>query len=120
MHCSECHNPHTPGPVLREEEPPVAAESGVVTKPLVAVPAVASKCAKCHGRLGEGVRRSPPLAGMEVEVFMEKMRMYQAGASDSKIMIRFAKAMSDEDLAVLAAFYAGLPADPASDADVAE
>jgi cytochrome c553 len=110
MQCIECHDPHTPGPVVREEvtpvtEPPVA----VAAEAAVAMPPGASKCAKCHGRQGEGVKKNPALAGMESAVFIDKMEMYRSGTGDSKAMIRFAKALSDEEIAVLAAYYESLP-----------
>jgi len=38
------------------------------------------------------------------------MQMYRSGAGDSKIMTRFAKALSDEEIAELAEYYQSLPA----------
>ena len=108
MPCIECHDPHAPGPVAREEvttavKPPLAATA-------VAAPAGAKKCAKCHGKQGEGVKKNPALAGLESAVFMDKMQMYQSGGGDSKIMTRFAKALSDKEIAELADYYQNLPA----------
>ena len=100
MPCIECHDPHAPGPVLREEPPTVAAAP---------VPEAAPKCAKCHGQFGEGIRGNPPLAGLDSAVFTAKMEAYRAGDSESKIMIRFAQALSEEEIAELAAYYASLP-----------
>jgi cytochrome c553 len=100
MPCIECHDPHAPGPVLREE--PAVAVAQVV-------PEVAAKCAKCHGKLGEGVRNNPPLAGLDSVVFTARMEAYRSGDSDNKIMIRFAQALSEEEIAELAAYYASLP-----------
>jgi len=102
MPCIECHDPHAPGPVARE----VAAAPAV--SPQVTAPAGASKCAKCHGKLGEGVKKNPPLAGLDSAVFIDRMQHYRSGG-DSKIMTRFAKALSDEEIAELAAFYENLP-----------
>ena len=110
MPCIECHDPHAPGPVAREEitttvEPPLAETA-------VPAPESAQKCAKCHGKQGEGVRKNPPLAGMPTAEFTEKMEMYRSGASESKIMIRFAQALSEEEIAELADYYESLPAAP--------
>ncbi len=107
MQCNECHDPHSPGPVAREEfttvvEPPIASKA-------VAAPDGAKQCAKCHGKEGEGVKKNPPLAGMAAADFMEKMQMYRLGGGDSKIMIRFAKSLSDEETLELAAYYESLP-----------
>ncbi len=108
MPCVECHDPHAPGPVAREEVT-TAMESAVAATD-VAAPPGAKKCAKCHGKQGEGVKKNPALAGLESAVFKDKMQMYRSGGGDSKIMTRFAKALSDEEIAELAAYYESLPA----------
>lgn len=104
MPCIECHDPHAPGPVAREEA------TGIAQAPAVAAPEAASKCAKCHGKQGEGVKKNPALAGLESAVFTDKMQVYRSGGGDSKIMTRFAKALSDEEIAELAEYYQSLPA----------
>lgn len=106
MPCIECHNPHSPGPVLREEEMTTGAEAGLVA----VIPDSAKKCSKCHGKQGEGVKDNPALAGLDPAVFIERMNTYRSGAGGSKIMTRFAKSLSDEETAELAAYYANLPA----------
>jgi len=108
MPCIECHDPHSPGPVAREEiattvEPSLPAAA-------VAAPDAAKKCAKCHGKLGEGVKKNPALAGVAAGEFIEKMNRYREGGGDSKVMIRFAKSLSDEEIAELAAYYESLGA----------
>ncbi len=111
MPCIECHDPHSPGPVVREDEtaimePPAAS----TTEPAFPAPPGASKCAKCHGKQGEGVKKNPALAGLDPAIFIDKMQMYRSGAGDSKIMTRFAKALGDEEITGLAAYYESLPA----------
>jgi cytochrome c553 len=108
MPCIECHDPHAPGPVAREEVT-TAVESAIAATD-VAAPPGAKKCAKCHGKQGEGFKKNPALAGLESAVFMDKMQMYRSGGGDSKIMTRFAKALSDEEIAELAEYYQSLPA----------
>ena len=110
MPCIECHNPHAPGPVAREEVT-TAVESALAATD-VAAPPGAKKCAKCHGKQGEGVKKNPALAGMEAAHFVEQMNLYRSGAGDSKIMTRFAKALSDEEIGQLAAYYESLPPPP--------
>ena len=113
MPCIECHDPHAPGPVAREEKAVIAqAPAGAMPEAAAAMPAAASKCAKCHGKQGEGVKKNPALAGLDSAVFTERMQMYRSGAGDSKIMTRFAKALSDEEIEELAAYYESLPAAP--------
>lgn len=109
MPCIECHDPHAPGPVLREEEtaPPVASAESAVT---VEMPDSARKCTKCHGKQGEGIKNNPALAGIAASEFIEKLNLYREGSGDSKLMIRFAKSLSDEEIAELAAYYESLGA----------
>ena len=106
MPCLECHDPHAPGPVAREEITTTVEPSLPATA--VAAPAGAKKCAKCHGKLGEGVKKNPPLAGIAASDFIEKMNFYREGGGDSKVMIRFAKSLSDEEIAELASYYKNL------------
>ena len=108
MPCIECHDPHAPGPVAREEVT-TAVESAVAATD-VAAPPGARKCAKCHGKQGEGVKKNPALAGKEATRFIEQMNLYRSGAGDSKIMTRFAQALGDEEIAELAEYYQSLPA----------
>ena len=106
MPCLECHDPHAPGPVAREEIATTVEPSLPATA--VAAPDGAKKCAKCHGKLGEGVKKNPALAGIAAGEFIEKMNLYRDGGGDSKVMIRFAKSLSDEEIAELAAYYESL------------
>jgi cytochrome c553 len=110
MPCIECHDPHAPGPGAREEVT-TAVESAIAATD-VAAPPGAKKCAKCHGKQGEGFKKNPALAGMEAARFIEQINLYRSGAGDSKIMTRFAKALSDEEIGELAAYYESLPAPP--------
>ena len=109
MPCIECHNPHAPGPVVRADEAETVASPDSPTAVRInAAPPGASKCAKCHGKQGEGVKKTPPLAGLESAHFIEQMIMYRTGGA-SKIMTRFAKSLSDEEIAELATYYESLP-----------
>jgi cytochrome c553 len=107
--CKTCHNPHSPTvEELDETVPAETTAAEVITEP----PAVAAKCLKCHGRMGQGRRNNPPIAGFSEERFTELMNQFKAGVGKSKAMIRYAKALSDEDIAALAQYYAGIPASP--------
>jgi cytochrome c553 len=110
MPCIECHDPHAPGPVAREEIATTVEPSLPATA--VAAPAAAKKCAKCHGKLGEGVKDNPALAGIAASEFVDKMNLYREGGGDSKVMTRFAKSLSDEEIAELAAYYESLGSGP--------
>jgi cytochrome c553 len=111
MPCLECHDPHSPGPVLRDDgvaDATAAPEFGV---PGSAIPESARKCTKCHGQEGEGVKKNPPLAGIAAARFVERMQLFREGGGDSKIMTRFAKSLSDAEIAGLAIYYEQLGAD---------
>ena len=100
MPCIECHDPHSPGPVLHEEEVSEAA--------IAAIPEAAKKCTKCHGQRGEGFKDNPALAGLKAAEFVERINVYRAGGGNSKIMTRFASDLSQEEIAELAAYYESL------------
>lgn len=105
--CKTCHNPHAPTVEELIEEP---AAEGAIAPVEVAPPAAAEKCLRCHGNKGQGRRKNPPIAGMESALFIELMNKYKSGDADSKIMIRYAQALSDEEIAELARYYEALPA----------
>ena len=108
--CYTCHNPHSPS----NKEPPAeeGAQALTVTGPPGGLPEAVSKCAKCHGKQGQGRNKTPALAGMEAAVFIELMNNYKSGESDSKSMIKFASRLSDEEIAELARYYESLPVPP--------
>jgi len=103
--CKTCHNPHSP----TVEE--LLAEVARVEPP-ADLPDAVAKCLKCHGDQGQGRRKNPPIAGLETTVFIEMMNNFKSGASDSKTMNRYAKSLTDEEIAELARYYEGLPAIP--------
>lgn len=107
MPCLECHDPHSPGPVLREEEAVPGAAPADATA-AVEIPDIARKCTKCHGKQGEGVKKNPALAGLEAARFKEQMNVYREGGGDSKVMTRFAKSLSEAEIAELATYYESL------------
>jgi predicted CXXCH cytochrome family protein len=104
--CKTCHNPHSPTVEELLEEASVAVAG---TEAIVAPPAAAAKCLKCHGKQGQGRRNNPPLAGLNSAAFIEMMNQFKSGATDSKTMARYAKSLSDEEIAELARHYEGLP-----------
>ena len=99
--CHTCHNPHSPAD-MQEEENPVNASAAI------SAPALVSKCSKCHGQLGEGVKKNPALAGMDPAVFVERINLYASGAREHKIMTKLAKSLSEEEIQELASYYGSL------------
>ena len=82
----------------------------LVSLPVHAGDAVAGKaksesCAQCHGEDG---KEDPALAGMAEGNFTKAMKAYQSGERTHKKMQKAANALSDADIADLAAHYAGM------------
>lgn len=78
---------------------------------------MADTCSGCHGTNGvPAVNYIPALAGLSVEEFTEAMVAYRDGARRATIMNRVAPAFSDEEVAAMAAYFAGLPKPAVTDA----
>jgi cytochrome c553 len=69
---------------------------------------MASKCSGCHGKMGEGKKKNPPIAGIEEGTHVKMLQDYKNGARDHKAMMRAVAKMSDQDMADIAAYYATL------------
>ncbi len=69
---------------------------------------MASKCSGCHGKMGEGKKKNPPIAGMDEAAHVKALQDYKSGARDHKAMMRAVAKMSDQDMADIAAYYATL------------
>lgn len=67
---------------------------------------LASNCVVCHGPNGKGSRKIPKLKGLDHQDIMESMRGFKTGAERSTIMDRHAKAYTNEELKLLADYFA--------------
>jgi cytochrome c553 len=73
--------------------------------------AKAAVCAACHGANGISIIPDyPNLAGQKVKYLQSSIKAYRDGERKNPIMSPMAAGLSDDDIANLAAFYAGLPA----------
>ena len=73
---------------------------------------VTSKCAMCHGERGESVSEEfPRLAAQHESYIAKELRDFKAGNRQG-LMVRFAKALSDDEIAAVARYYAAQPAQP--------
>ena len=70
--------------------------------------AKAAACAGCHGTNGEGVAPNPALAGKNEDVLAQALKDYKSGKRDNAVMKGMVSALSDQDTANLAAYYASL------------
>jgi cytochrome c553 len=67
-------------------------------------------CTACHGEDGKGILPIyPVLAGQYEDYIVWSLKQYRSGARNNAIMMPMAAALSDDDIADLAAFYASLP-----------
>jgi cytochrome c553 len=73
--------------------------------------AKAASCGSCHGADGMGIDPNPALAGLDEAYFVEQLAAFKSGARENAMMKMFAGQLSDEDIADLAAYYAGLKSD---------
>ena len=71
--------------------------------------AKSTTCHACHGADGLAIAPNyPKLAGQHEAYLVYALRQYRSGERKNAIMAGFATGLSDEDIADLAAFYAGL------------
>lgn len=71
---------------------------------------LSNTCAGCHGTNGSSAGPSmPTIAGMPEVYLLETMRKFKSGERPSSIMGRLAKAYSDEEIKMMAAYFAKLP-----------
>ena len=68
-------------------------------------------CAVCHGARGEGGVAFPPLAGNGATYLLEQLNHFAANRREQAVMHPIAKALSAQQRADVAAFYAGQPRD---------
>jgi len=71
---------------------------------------LANSCAGCHGTNGSSVGpASPTIAGISVDYFIETMEAYKKNERPSTIMTRIAKGYTEEEIKLMANFFAKQP-----------
>ena len=70
---------------------------------------LAATCANCHGTDGRAVPGAGmvPLAGESRDSLLKKMAEFKAGSRPATIMHQIAKGYTDEQLALIAGYFAG-------------
>lgn len=82
------------------------AEPRSAAVPPANIPYFVANCANCHGTDGRAVSAIPPLAGRDRAYLEETMKAYKTGARPATIMHQLAKGYTDEEIAVLAEYFA--------------
>ena len=67
---------------------------------------LAATCANCHGTNGQAVGDMRPLAGVPAERIIAMMSEYKAGTLTATIMHQIAKGYSDEQIRLIATYFA--------------
>ncbi len=69
--------------------------------------AAAQICVTCHGADSEGVVPQPPvLAGQHADYLVHALNQYKNGTRSGNVMVAFAAALSEADIALIANYYA--------------
>jgi cytochrome c553 len=99
----------------------LAVAAWVASGPATAADLAAGKakatevCAACHGADGNSTSQDfPKLGGQHPDYLDKALRDYKSGLRKNPIMAGFAKPLSKEEIANLAAYYASQPAVVAS------
>jgi cytochrome c553 len=71
---------------------------------------LAATCANCHGTNGHARGDMKPLAGVSAEKILAALADFKSGAQPSTIMGQIAKGYTDEQVKLIAAFFAAQPA----------
>ena len=69
---------------------------------------MADACQTCHGPNGVGSGKIPELKGLEKSDITESLLGFRSGDEKSTIMGRYVKALSDDEINMLAEYFAGL------------
>jgi cytochrome c553 len=71
---------------------------------------LAATCANCHGTNGHARGDMRPLAGMSVEKIVAMLADFKGGNQPATIMHQIAKGYTDEQIRLVAGFFAAQPA----------
>lgn len=67
---------------------------------------LAATCANCHGTTGNALGDMKPLAGMSSDKLLAMVADFKSGAQPATIMHQIAKGYTDEQMKLIAGFFA--------------
>ena len=73
---------------------------------------LAATCANCHGTNGQARGDMPALAGLPAERIMATMAAFKTGALPATVMHQIAKGYTDDQIRLVAAYFAAQPPRP--------
>jgi cytochrome subunit of sulfide dehydrogenase len=71
---------------------------------------LAATCANCHGTNGQARGDMKPLAGMPADKLVAMLADFKSGNQPATIMHQIAKGYTDEQIRLMAGFFAAQPA----------
>jgi cytochrome subunit of sulfide dehydrogenase len=71
---------------------------------------LAATCANCHGTNGQARGDMKPLAGVQADRIVAMMNDFKSGAMPATIMHQIAKGYTDEQIRLVAGYFAAQPA----------
>ena len=71
---------------------------------------LAATCANCHGTNGQARGDMKPLAGLSAEKILAQWADFKSGNQPATIMHQISKGYTDEQIKLIAAFFAAQPA----------
>jgi cytochrome c553 len=71
---------------------------------------LAASCANCHGTNGQARGDMKPLAGVSADRIVAAVADYKSGAQPATIMHQIAKGYTDEQIKLVAGYFAAQPA----------
>jgi cytochrome c553 len=79
-----------------------------------AVRSLVAACFTCHGTDGRSVGGVPPaLAGLDRQYLLQTLKDFKAGKRPATIMHQQAKGYTDQELEIMAGYFAGVKPGPA-------
>ena len=67
---------------------------------------LAANCANCHGTQGNAQGAMPGLAGLKEDYIIEQMKAFKEGKRPASIMHQLAKGYTDEQVRLIASYFA--------------